>query len=158
AVPETFPTPESAPLVVPDPTNPRWSYGGSKIAGELVVVNWARRHDFEYVVLRFHNVYGPGMGWDHVIPQFVERLERGDELTVHGAGGQRRAFCYVDDGTPPTVAALVEPAAANGIFNVGNPGEEHTIDELVAALARVSGKTIEPRHVPAAAGGTHRRL
>ena len=30
--PSVFPTPESTPLVVPDPTNPRWSYGGSKIA------------------------------------------------------------------------------------------------------------------------------
>jgi dTDP-glucose 4,6-dehydratase/UDP-glucose 4-epimerase len=158
AVPEMFPTPESAPLVVPDPTNPRWSYGGSKIAGELVVVNAARRHGFEYVILRYHNVYGPGMGWEHVIPQFIERLERGDEFTVQGDGEQRRSFCFVDDAVAPTVAALVEPEAANGIFNIGNPDEEHTINDLVAALTRVTGRTIEPRHVPVAAGGTHRRL
>ena len=77
-LPSVFPTPESEPLVVPDPTNPRWSYGGSKIVGELVVVNAARRHGFEYVILRYHNVYGPAMGWDHVIPQFVSRLARGE--------------------------------------------------------------------------------
>jgi nucleoside-diphosphate-sugar epimerase len=158
AVPETFPTPETAPLVVPDPTNPRWSYGGSKIAGELVVVNAARRHGFEWVILRYHNVYGPGMGWDHVIPQFIERLETGDEFTVQGDGRQQRSFCYVDDAVPPTVAALVVPEAAGGIFNIGNPAEEHTINDVVATLARVTGRVIDPRHVPAAEGGTHRRL
>ena len=102
-LPSVFPTPESEPLVVPDPTNPRWSYGGSKIVGELVVVNAARRHGFEYVILRYHNVYGPAMGWDHVIPQFVSRLARGETFTVQGDGSQRRAFCYVDDAVAPTL-------------------------------------------------------
>lgn len=158
AVPETFPTREDAPLVVPDPTNPRWSYGGSKIAGELVVVNFARRYRFEHVILRYHNVYGPAMGRDHVIPQFIERLGRGEEFTVQGDGEQRRSFCFVDDAVDPTAEAVTRREAANGIFNIGNPDEEHTINEVVAALGRVTGRRIEPRYVDAPAGGTSRRL
>jgi nucleoside-diphosphate-sugar epimerase len=157
-VPAEFPTPESAPLVVPDPTNPRWSYGSSKIAGELVIVHSARRQGFEYVIVRYHNVYGPAMGEDHVVPQFISRLLRNEDFTVQGDGSQRRSFCYVDDAIPPTAAALSEPAAANGIFNIGNPAEEHSIDELIAALERVSGRTISPRYEPFALEGTDRRL
>lgn len=157
-VPEVFPTPEDAPLVVPDPANPRWSYGGSKIAGELVVLNFARRLGYEHTVLRYHNVYGPGMGIDHVIPQFIGRLLRGEEFTVQGDGEQRRAFCYVDDAIPPTIAAAVAADAAGGTFNVGNPGEEHSINDLIALLARVAGRTITPRHVEFAGEGTRRRL
>lgn len=157
-LPTEFPTPETAPLVVPDPTNPRWSYGVSKIAGELVVVNAARRHGFEHTILRYHNVYGPGMGWDHVIPQFIQRLVRGEEFTIQGDGEQRRSFCYVDDAIAPTVAALTRPAAANGIFNIGNPAAEHSINELATSLAKVSGHTIEPRHIPFEGEGTRRRL
>jgi len=157
-VPTQFPTPESSPLVVSDPTNPRWSYAASKIAGELVVVHTARRHGFEYVILRYHNVYGPAMGWDHVIPQFISRLIHEQEFTVQGDGSQRRAFCYVDDAVGPTLAALTAAEAANGIFNVGNPAEEYSISDLVAALERVSGRTIRPRHVPFERGGTDRRL
>jgi dTDP-glucose 4,6-dehydratase/UDP-glucose 4-epimerase len=157
-VPDVFPTPETEPLVVPDPTNPRWSYGGSKIAGELVVVNWARRHGFEHTIVRYHNVYGPAMGWDHVIPQFIRRLERGEEFTVQGDGEQARAFCYVDDAVAATLAAIERPEGANEIFNIGNPAEERTINELVALLARVSGKEIVPRHVPFAGEGTRRRV
>jgi nucleoside-diphosphate-sugar epimerase len=157
-VPTEFPTPESAPLVVPDPTNARWSYGASKIAGELTVVQTALRHDFEYVILRYHNVYGPAMGWDHVVPEFISRLVRGDEFTVQGDGNQRRSFCYVDDVVQPTAAALTSREAANGIFNLGNPAEEHSINELVAALERVSGRSIKPRYIPFEQAGTDRRL
>jgi nucleoside-diphosphate-sugar epimerase len=157
-LPDRFPTPESAPLVVPDPANPRWSYGASKIAGELVVVHTAQRNGFEYSILRYHNVYGPAMGWDHVVPQFIARLLRKEEFTVQGDGSQRRAFCYVDDAVPPTAAALAAQAAAGSIFNIGNPAEEHSIEDLVAALERVSGQTIRPRYVPFERSGTDRRL
>lgn len=156
--PQVFPTPEDEPLVVPDPLNARWSYGGSKIAGELVAVNFARRRDFEFTIVRYHNVYGPAMGWDHVIPQFIRRLELGEEFTIQGDGEQRRSFCYVTDAVACTVAAALEPAGANEIFNVGNPEQEWTINALAALLARVSGKEIEPRHVRFEGGGTSRRV
>jgi UDP-glucose 4-epimerase len=157
-IPEIFPTPESAPLVVPDPLNPRWSYGGSKIAGELIVANAARRRGFEFTILRYHNVYGPGMGWDHVIPQFIRRLELGEEFTVQGDGEQMRAFCYIDDAVAATVAAALEPAAAGQILNIGNPSQEASINELIGLLSRISGKPIEPRYVPFEGAGTRRRL
>jgi nucleoside-diphosphate-sugar epimerase len=155
--PGLFPTPEEHPLSVPDPRNPRYSYGASKIAGELVVINAARVHGFEFTILRYHNVYGPAMGWDHVIPQFIHRLELGEEFTIQGDGAQTRSFCYVDDAVAATVAAVTELAAANEIINVGNP-EEITIDELAARLGRIAGKPVEPRHVPFAGEGTRRRV
>jgi nucleoside-diphosphate-sugar epimerase len=157
-VPDRFPTPETAALVVPDPMNPRWSYGASKIAGELVVAHTARRHGFEYAILRYHNVYGPAMGWEHVIPQFIARLIRNEEFTVQGDGSQRRAFCYVDDAVPATASALTVAAAADTIFNVGNPAEEHSIDDLIEMLARIGGRTIHPRYMPFDQPGTDRRL
>jgi nucleoside-diphosphate-sugar epimerase len=157
-IPDKFPTSESAPLVVPDAINPRWSYAASKIAGELVVAHTARRHGFESVVLRYHNVYGPAMGWDHVIPQFISRLIRDEEFTVQGDGNQRRAFCYVDDAVKPTTVALTAETAANEIFNIGNPDEEHSINDLIAVLERVTGRTIRPRYVPFEQAGTDRRL
>ncbi len=157
-IPSEFPTPESAPLIVPDATNPRWSYAASKIAGELVAIHTARRHGFEFVILRYHNVYGPAMGWDHVVPQFISRLIHDEEFTVQGDGSQRRAFCYVDDAVAPTAAALTAAEAVNGIFNIGNPAEEHSINELVSVLEEVSGRSIRPRFVPFEQPGTDRRL
>ena len=67
--PPVIPTPEDVPLVIPDIHNPRYSYGGGKIISELLAINYGRK-DFERVVtVRPHNVFGPDMGWEHVIPQ-----------------------------------------------------------------------------------------
>lgn len=157
ASPPIVPTPEDVAATIPDVTNPRFSYSGSKIVGELLAVNYAREHGSEYTILRYHNVYGPRMGWDHVIPQFIARLERGEPFTVQGDGSQSRAFCFVSDAADATVRAATHPAGAGQIFNVGNPEREWTINELVSLLSEVSGRTIEPRYVPAAEGGTLRR-
>ena len=120
--------------------------------------NLARRHDFEFSILRYHNVYGPQMGWDHVIPEFIRRLEVGEPFTVQGDGEQKRAFCFVDDAIAATVAAVTKPAAAGQIFNIGNPAEEASINELIAVLSRVSGKPIEPEYEAFVGEGTRRRL
>src|SRR2546421_571322 len=67
--PALVPTDEGAQLVVPDVFNPRYSYGGGKIATELIAANYGRSGFHRVVVFRPHNVYGPQMGWEHVIPQ-----------------------------------------------------------------------------------------
>jgi UDP-glucose 4-epimerase len=157
-VPERFPTPENAPLCVPDVLNARYSYAGSKLAGELVAVNFARQGGFEFTIVRYHNVYGPAMGWAHVIPQFIRRLELDEEFTVQGDGKQTRAFCYVDDAARASLAAAMQPAGANEIFNIGNPREEHTINELIKALAQISGRPISPVYLPFPGEGTRRRV
>lgn len=156
-LPETFPTTEEGPLSVPDVLNPRWSYGGSKLAGELVVANYARQRGFEYTILRYHNVYGPAMGWDHVIPQFIRRLELGEEFTIQGDGEQSRSFCYVDDAVDATLAAAGS-TVADEILNIGNPAAEVTINELARLAIRLSGKTVKPIHVPFQGEGTRRRV
>lgn len=157
-IPAAFPTPETEPLVVPDVLNARYSYGGTKIAGELVAVNYARRRGYDFTIVRYHNVYGPRMGWDHVIPEFIRRLELGEEFTVQGDGEQRRSFCFVDDAVDATAAALLLPSGANEIFNIGNPAEEHSINDLVRMLSALTGTEIEPRYVEFPGEGTRRRV
>ncbi len=73
--PPHVPTDETAPLVVPDPTNPRYSYGGGKIISELMAINYGRKFFERVLIFRPHNVYGPDMGWEHVVPQFAMRLK-----------------------------------------------------------------------------------
>lgn len=157
ATPPVVPTPEDVPAVVPDVTNARFSYSGSKIVGELLVLNHARHLGTQYTILRYHNVYGPRMGWDHVIPQFIARLERGEEFTVQGDGSQTRAFCYVTDAADATARAATLDGGRDAIFNVGNDEHEWSIAELIGLLAEVSGKRIEPRFGQPAPGGTPRR-
>src|SRR5206468_706224 len=69
-----IPTPESVPAVISDPQNPRYSYAVSKLWGEMYARFLAKSTGALLATVRYHNVYGPRMGYDHVIPQVVTRV------------------------------------------------------------------------------------
>lgn len=95
--PPIFPTPEDVPLVVPDLKNPRFSYGGGKIASELLA--WHSKIP-RVIIIRPHNVYGPGQRGGHVIADLIARIdaaETGAVVQVHGDARSTRVYCYVDD-------------------------------------------------------------
>lgn len=161
--PAVVPTPETIPLMLPDSLNPRYSYGGSKIISELIAFNYAQDHYRHVQVFRPHNVYGPDMGWKHVIPQFTMRaLAARDESTsgaasfdVQGEGSETRAFCYVDD----IVTGILTMYANGGhreIYHIGND-EEVSIRDLAGRVGKAVGVDLEIRPGAAASGGTPRR-
>jgi UDP-glucose 4-epimerase len=85
--PENVPVPETASL---QPKNP---YGASKAAGEMYCRVF-RQRDFEIVVLRLANVYGPRDA-GRVIPLFVERALLGLPLFLYD-GTQILDFVWID--------------------------------------------------------------
>jgi nucleoside-diphosphate-sugar epimerase len=161
--PPVVPTDESAPYSIPDPTNPRYSYGGGKIISELLAINYGRKRFEHVVVVRPHNVYGPDMGWEHVIPQLA--LRAADAVAVHpsgevpfpiqGDGSQTRAFCYIDDFVEGCHLAFTKGTHL-GIYHVGTH-EEVPIRRVAEEIVRQFGR--EPRIVPGPLpeGGTPRR-
>ncbi|HZL06603.1 MAG TPA: NAD-dependent epimerase/dehydratase family protein [Coriobacteriia bacterium] len=159
--PSVVPTPETVPMIVPDSLNPRYSYGGSKLVSELIAFNYCRDRLAKVQVFRPHNVYGPDMGWKHVIPQLVGKAQaaiadQSGSISLQGDGSDTRAFCYVDDVVTGilTMWQLGEPL---GIYHIG-ADDEVTITELartIAAAAGIPEVVLTPG--PAAPGGTPRR-
>ncbi len=161
--PPQVPTDETAPLIVPDPTNPRYSYGGGKIISELMALNYGRKHFERVLIFRPHNVYGPDMGFEHVIPQFALRLKRAAAqhpqgkvpFEIQGDGSQTRSFCHVDD-LVAGVLAMRAKGQHLGIYHVGTT-EEVAIADLARRIAAHAGREIEFISLPAPQGGTQRR-
>jgi nucleoside-diphosphate-sugar epimerase len=161
--PPRVPTDESVPLVVPDPLNPRLSYGAGKIISEMMVINHGRKHFERVLIFRPHNVYGPDMGFDHVIPQFAVRLKRaiGEHKTgvvpfpIQGSGEETRSFCHVDD-LVQGVLVMCEKGEHLGIYHIGT-SEEVSIATLARAMAKVAGCEIALRPSAVLEGSTPRR-
>jgi nucleoside-diphosphate-sugar epimerase len=161
--PPKIPTDESAPLTIPDPLNPRYSYGGGKLISELMAINFGRKYFDRVLIFRPHNVYGPDMGWEHVIPQFALRLDaatkkqRSGKLSfeIQGTGKETRSFCFIDD-LVAGVMLMREKGEHLGIYHVGST-EEVTIAELARRIAVVAGREIELVPGKPAPGGTTRR-
>ena len=161
--PPRIPTAEDAPLVVPDPGNPRYSYGGGKIISELIAINYGRKFFDRVLIFRPHNVYGPDMGWEHVIPQFALRVKAVAAkhpagklpFELQSNGRQTRSFCHVDD-LVSGVMVMRSKGEHLGIYHVGTT-EEITIADLAGRVAALAGREIELIARPAPEGGTERR-
>lgn len=161
--PPKTPTDESAPLVVPDPMNPRYSYGGGKIISELLAINYGRTGFERVLIFRPHNVYGPDMGFEHVVPQFALRLKRAAAsqpygtlpFEIQGSGTETRSFCHVDDLAEGVMRMRARGEHLN-IYHVGT-AEEVTIADLARRMAAHAGREIELVARPITAGSTARR-
>lgn len=151
------PTAEDVPVMVADVTAPRFAYAISKLLGEAAFVHGGRARGFHAVVGRFHNVYGPRMGADHVIPEMSLRAIAGeDPFRVPGAD-QFRAFCHVDDAIEAMLRLMATPAAAGRIVHIGNDREPTNIGDLAKLVLNVAGVTAELVPSPAPAGSVTRR-
>lgn len=135
------PTDERVPLVVSDVTNPRWSYGGSKIVNELQIIAANKQLGQEYSIIRYHNVYGPGQR-DHFIPEFFSRAKTGD-LSLKG-WENTRSFMYIDDAIRATAQIIFDSVCANQIINVGIDDEKSIKDiaQIILNKAGISGELI----------------
>ena len=148
--PPQVPTDENAPLVVPDVLNPRYSYGAGKLISEVMAINFGRKYFERVLIFRPHNVYGPDMGWEHVVPQFALRLHALGKrqpagrlrFEIQGSGAETRSFCFVDD-LVAGVMVMREKGEHLGIYHVGTT-EEVAIAELarrIAAMRRARDRT-----------------
>lgn len=161
--PPHIPTAEDAPLIVPDVMNPRYSYGGGKLACELMAVNYGRTGFERVMIFRPHNVYGPDMGWEHVLPQFVVRAVKAIGVTpsgpvefpIQGDGSQTRAFVHIDDFTAG-VLCMLERGEHLNVYHIGNP-EEVTIRHVVKKVFDVLDREAHIVEGPLTEGSTQRR-
>jgi len=161
--PPGVPTDETVPLVVPDPLNPRYSYGGQKLASELIALNYGRTGFDRVAVFRPHNVYGPDMGFEHVVPELALRADDAVKaqpsgpvrFPIQGDGSQTRAFIHVDDFTEGLVR-IIEAAPHLSITHIGNP-EELSIAEVARRIVGCFGREADLVFGASPAGQTLRR-
>jgi len=174
--PPKVPTDENAPMSIPDPLNPRYSYGGGKIISELMCINYGRKHFDRAIIFRPHNVYGPDMGWEHVIPQFIMRMkeicnkdksedkskedkseDKSEEIEfpIQGTGKETRAFVFIDDFIDGLMLIL-EKGKHLEIYNIGTM-EEISIKHVAIEAGKCFGKNVLVVPGEPAKGGAIRR-
>jgi nucleoside-diphosphate-sugar epimerase len=140
---ERYPTPENTP---PSPVSP---YGITKLACEHLAHAYARSFGLDAVVLRYFNAYGPRQR-----PDMAFAAVLAGPFTLFGDGEQSRSFTYVGDVVRATLMAM-EGAPAGALYNVGG-GEEATMNEALALLERVAGRSFEIERAPAVPGDQRR--
>jgi nucleoside-diphosphate-sugar epimerase len=151
-VADTVPTPEDIPLTVPDVLNPRYSYGGGKIACELMALAWQRTGVLDKLIIaRPHNIYGPDMGREHVIPEFALRMRDLDRrylrsevipFPIQGTGEETRSFCYITDCVSQLTHLLGNWSEPSSVYHIGTM-DERTIDDVAYNVATIYDREIK---------------
>ena len=160
--PSVIPTDETVALSVPDPTNPRYSYAAGKIISEMLALHCGQKYLNRVVIFRPHNVYGPDMGREHVIPQFIERMNPLCQSTkktilfpIQGSGEETRAFIYIDD-LIDGIMLLLKSGKHHQIYHIGTK-DEISIAELARLVGRYFEREVKIVSSQPAKGGTKRR-
>lgn len=146
-----------------EPTN-EW-YAVAKIAGIKLCQAYRRQHGCDFISAMPTNMYGPNDNYDpqqsHVLPALIRRFHeakvRGDRQVVcWGSGSPRREFLHSDDLGRACVF-LMRNYSDDTFVNVGC-GEDLTIKELSALVARVVGFSGEIGWDTTKPDGTPRKL
>ena len=152
-----IPTPEDVPLCIKDIKNPRFTYAVTKMLGESGFFQYSKVYGFECTVIRYHNVYGPRMGFKHVIPQVVQRFLKNETPFKLYGWDQTRSFNHISDAVQGTVLAMEQPNTNGEIFHLGDDVAEIKIEELVRYIGELQGYEGTYERVDAPEGSVSRR-
>jgi nucleoside-diphosphate-sugar epimerase len=125
--------------------------------GESGFYHYGKKYGFASTSVRYHNVYGPRMGFKHVIPQVVQRFIAGEEKFKIYGFNETRAFNFIEDAVAGTIGAMESSNCDGEIIHLGDMRHEITIEELVRFIGKYLGYSGEYQLVEGASGSVKRR-
>jgi nucleoside-diphosphate-sugar epimerase len=150
-----IPTPEEIPLTIQEIGHPRFTYAVTKMLGESGFLNYSRVLGFECTIIRYHNVFGPRMGFKHVIPHLAQRFTNQENPFKIFGYDQTRSFNYIDDAVEGTILAM-EKGGNGEMYHIG-ASEEITIEQLVRYTGELMDFKGEYEYAPTYPGSVNRR-
>jgi len=139
---------EDIDKIVPSRYTVRLEYGVAKMACEISLHNLAQATDLKFNIVRPFNIVGIGQKGEvgFVLPRFVQQALAGQPLTVFGDGYQQRCFTSVDD-IVDAILAITDSGVTGEIFNIGNPANICSINDLAKLVIGISASNSGIIHV-----------
>ena len=138
------------------PANPDSEYGWEKLFSERLFLAFAKNHDLQVRIARFHNIFGPQGTWNGgkekapaAICRKVAEIPDEGEIEVWGDGQQTRSFLYIDECIEGILRLI--RSDFEGPVNIGSE-EIITINNLAKMAIEISGKNITIKNIPGPTG------
>ena len=120
------------------PCNP---YAFTKSAGEKLLHAYGKCYGLNWKAVRLNNTYGLKQFPDKLIPLFIDKINKGEKLTLHGDGSVLRCFMHVDDFVD-AVELIIEKGSNKEIYNVAT-NEEHSVASVTKMICDAMGISFE---------------
>jgi UDP-glucuronate 4-epimerase len=146
-------SPFSETDAVDEPISP---YAATKRACELIAHTYHHLYNMPIACLRFFTVFGPRQRPDLAIAKFIERISKGQTITLFGDGSSSRDYTYIDDIVAGVLASL-DRITDHGyrIWNLGGSSPT-SLDEMVRTIERALGQDAVIERAPAQPGDVER--
>lgn len=119
--------------------NPFGLYAIMKYSGELIVKDFCKTHNIEYVIVRPSAVYGPRDVEDRVISKFFVNAMANKDIIVHGAN-EILDFTYVNDAAMYIALAATSHNCVNQTYNI-TCGEGATLLQAAQLVKKITNST-----------------
>ena len=129
---EVYGEPRELPIREDSVKGPVSTYGVSKLAAEIYAKAYNQEFGTDIRIARFFNVYGPGQQPNWVVPIFISKALRNEQIKVFGNGSQTRCFTYVKD-VADGVLNVFDDGKRGEVYNIGN-NQPTTILELAQVV------------------------
>ncbi|MEZ5041390.1 MAG: SDR family oxidoreductase [Saprospiraceae bacterium] len=146
--------------VIGKPISP---YAVTKLVCELYAQVFSNLYNFNFIGLRYFNVFGPKQDpngpYAAVVPLFIKAIMENSAPIIHGDGLQSRDFTFVGNAVQANVKALFteNKDAWNEVYNIAL-GERTTLLALFEMLKEVSNASLEPIFGPTRQGDVKHSL
>jgi UDP-glucose 4-epimerase len=139
--------PQEIPIKESHPTDPTSSYGIAKLSIEKYLHLYWILYGSDYCVLRLANAYGErqrSTATQGVIPVFLERALRNNEINVWGDGSVMRDYIFVTDISNALVKVLTYSGEMK-VFNIGS-GQGHSLNDVIHVIESVTGRPLQVKY------------
>jgi len=141
---------ETSPLTYGPIHKQRWIYAASKQLLDRVIYAYGVRDGLDYTLFRPFNFIGPNLdnidepkeGSSRVFTQFLSAVFHRRAIKLVDGGSQKRSFTFIDDAIDCLLRILDNPQgrATQRIFNIGNPHNCVSIEELAHSVVRIAAE------------------
>jgi len=121
-------------------------YAISKLVGEMYCQVFSQIYSLSTVCLRYFNIFGPRQDpysqYSAVIPNFINKMVKGESPTIFGDGEQSRDFTYVANVVEANKLAVEAEDVSGEILNIAC-SERTTVNSLVIEINQILKKNIK---------------
>lgn len=140
---EVYGEPREVPLKENSAKSPVSIYGVSKLTAEMYAYGYAKEYGMDINPVRLFNVYGPGQGFEWVVPIFMQKVLKDEQPLLFGDGSQVRCFTFIED-IVRGIETVMKKGEKGEAYNIANT-DKITMKELAELIIKISGKNLKPK-------------
>lgn len=131
--------------------NPLSPYAVTKYTNELYAKVFHANFGLNVIGMRYFNVFGPNQDpngqYAAVIPLFIDKIVKREEVFINGDGEQTRDFTFVENAVQANVRAMLcdNPEAVNQVYNIAF-GENYSVNQMYDQIAALLGSDHRPTY------------